>query len=227
MREWRTHDKGDWGPGPWQDEPDKAQWVDEDTGMDCLLVRNRSGALCGYVAVPEGHPLYRVGYNDCTKGDECDEDGCWDHSPDGMVEVHGGLTFSDSCHEPSEEEWLQVEQNAESPKLLAEVERYPNGDAARRLESLREQAGLTLEDWREYQQARRICHVPEPGRPDDVWWFGFDCAHAWDFSPGMAAYWRRTGRPEFAHRGYDEVYRTAEYVKAECGRLAAQLKQLS
>jgi hypothetical protein len=32
-----------------------------------------------------------------------------------------------------------------------------------------------------------ICHVPGPGEPDDVWWFGFDCGHAWDYCPAMEA----------------------------------------
>lgn len=32
-----------------------------------------------------------------------------------------------------------------------------------------------------------VCHVPEPGRPDEVWWLGFDCGHAFDLSPTMAA----------------------------------------
>lgn len=28
-----------------------------------------------------------------------------------------------------------------------------------------------------------VCHVPEPGEPDDVWWLGFHCAHGWDYAP--------------------------------------------
>lgn len=32
---------------------------------------------------------------------------------------------------------------------------------------------------------RGICHVPEPGEPDNLWWLGFDCAHAGDLSPDM------------------------------------------
>jgi len=27
-----------------------------------------------------------------------------------------------------------------------------------------------------------ICHIPEKGMPDDVWWLGFDTAHCGDFS---------------------------------------------
>lgn len=66
-------------PGPWDDEPDKAQWVDEATGLPCLIVRNRLGALCGYVGVSAGHPFFEKGYDDVP------------------VDVHGGLTFSGKC----------------------------------------------------------------------------------------------------------------------------------
>ena len=38
-----------------------------------------------------------------------------------------------------------------------------------------------------------ICHVPEPGRPHDVWWLGFDCAHAMDRMPGMEFDERKMG----------------------------------
>lgn len=55
-----------------------------------------------------------------------------------------------------------------------------------------------------------ICHVPEAGQPDHVWWLGFDCAHAFDQAPGM----------RFA---IDDEYRDIEYVKAECAKLAQQL----
>lgn len=47
-------------PGPWADEPDKAQWVDEATGLDCLALRGPGGAWCGYAGVPPGHPWYGV-----------------------------------------------------------------------------------------------------------------------------------------------------------------------
>lgn len=58
MKTWTRDDKSGWGDGPWQSEPDKGQWVDPDTGLDCLIVRNYHGALCGYVGVPEHHPLF-------------------------------------------------------------------------------------------------------------------------------------------------------------------------
>jgi hypothetical protein len=83
--EYRTQDKSQWGTGEWQDEPDKKQWQDEETGYPCLVVRNQLGALCGYVGVPSGHPHFGQDYD----------------KPD--VEVHGGLTFADAC-QPSNDE---------------------------------------------------------------------------------------------------------------------------
>lgn len=79
-----TADKSSWGAGPWQDEPDKKQWLDATTGLPCLIVRNvhASGVLCGYVGVPRGHPYYEKDYSD---------------TPD--LDVHGGLTYADKCQE--------------------------------------------------------------------------------------------------------------------------------
>lgn len=81
--EYRFVDKSDWGPGPWQDEPDKRQWLDPATGLPCLIVRNQMGSLCGYVGVSKEHPAYRKDYEDV----ELDYD------------VHGDLSFAGSCHD--------------------------------------------------------------------------------------------------------------------------------
>jgi hypothetical protein len=68
------------------------------------------------------------------------------------------------------------------------------------------------------REGSAICHVPLPGEPDHAWWFGFDCAHAYDLAPGLAA---------FSHGPRDwEVYRTIAWVTDEVGRLAAQLHEL-
>jgi hypothetical protein len=76
----RYVDKANWPPGPWQREPDKRQWLDEATGLPCLIVRHdHSGHLCGYVGVSPGHPWYE-------KTDEAVE-----------ARVHGGLTFCGKC----------------------------------------------------------------------------------------------------------------------------------
>lgn len=139
--------------GPWMSEPDKVHWIDPATDLDCLAVRNHFGAWCGYVGLPPGHPHHGAGYE----------------TPE--VEVHGGLTFADSCRESDEGE------------------------------------------------GHGICHVPLPGRPHDVWWLGFDCAHAFDLTPYNASDpWYRE---QSWHR--DDVYRDLDYVKAECASLAKQL----
>ena len=77
MQEWTTVDKSEWPRGQWDNEPDKAQWID--SGLDCLIVRGPVGALCGYVGVPETHPAFGQGYDEQDLG------------------VHGGLTFSGEC----------------------------------------------------------------------------------------------------------------------------------
>lgn len=145
MQTWNLDDKSEWGPGPWQDEPDKAVWVDEATGLDCMIHRSRGGALCGYVGVADHHPAFGKHYSDVD------------------VVVHGGLTYADKCNEDD-----------------------PEG----------------------------ICHVPAPGRPHDVWWFGFDCAHGRDVLPQM--------NDTVGLRRY-QTYRDFGYVKKEVESLAQQL----
>lgn len=188
--EYRYADRAGWKSGEWDNEPDKIQWPDEATGLPCLIVRGPSGALCGYVGVAEGHPFYKKDYSDCTldtakpkgktEGDDkygewttnrsrnrlvCGEAWC-DHQPQSMLEVHGGITFSDSCHES------------------------PDG--------------------------RGICHKPSPGEPEHVWWFGFDCAHAWDVCPGR----------DYSFDSYDSSYRNVDYVRGQCRDLAKQLDEI-
>lgn len=69
--------------------------------------------------------------------------------------------------------------------------------------------GLTYSD----KCSGRICHIPKPGMPDDVWWFGFDCAHAGDLCPASA----------YVMPG--DIYRNVEYVRSQTESLAEQLAQ--
>lgn len=153
-RVWATVDKSRWGPGPWQDEPDKAHWVDTETDLDCLVVRGPMSAWCGYVGLPPGHRLHGRRYDDDELLD---------------VSVHGGLTFADRC-----------------------MEGLPAGEG--------------------------VCHVPLPGRPDDVWWLGFDCGHYTDVVPAMVS------RMPSGLRNPHATYRTLDYVRRETTRLAEQLR---
>jgi hypothetical protein len=71
-------DRTGWGPGPWDNEPDRAEWKTS-AGLPALIVRSRLGNLCGYVAVPPGHVAHGVHYNRVD------------------VSVHGELTYSNEC----------------------------------------------------------------------------------------------------------------------------------
>ena len=155
VEEYRTVDKSKWGDGAWNDEPDKAVWVDAETNLDCMIVRNRLGALCGYVGVPEGHPAHGV---------DCDNVRI---SENEWPDVHGGLTFAAACHE---------------------------GD----------------------DPSQFICHIPQAGRPDKVWWFGFDCAHSGDLCPSMK---------EYGFSDHDS-YKDFPYVIRDVESLAKQLSDV-
>jgi len=167
VQEWRQGKTDELPDGPWKAEPDKVQWINPTTDLDCLIVRGPSGALCGYVGVPPQHPWHGQGYSECRTAD-CGEVWCSEHSPECRVAVHGGLTYSRGCDEEN-----------------------PEG----------------------------ICHIPAPGRPADVWWFGFDCSHAWDISPERLQY-------GFSLHG-DETYRDIVYVKGEVASLAEQIAAVS
>ena len=59
--------------------------------------------------------------------------------------------------------------------------------------------------------AGKICHRSEGD--DKVWWFGFDCGHAWDLSPLDS--WGRSG-----------AYRDINYVREQTKLLAEQLAKI-
>lgn len=104
-KEWTFIDKSSWPAGPWNSEPDKAQWTDEATGLDCLVVRNDFGALCGYAGVTDGHPLFEVFYGACPVGCDVERWEC-PHKPESVLDAHGGITFSGSCQEDDKEQGI-------------------------------------------------------------------------------------------------------------------------
>ena len=62
----------------WETEPDQDQWLDKETGLPCLILRNGIGALCGYVGISSDHPFYLFHYDNISIEEH----------------PHGGLTFS-------------------------------------------------------------------------------------------------------------------------------------
>jgi hypothetical protein len=140
----RCKDRAGWGPGPWDNEPDRVEF--RHAGLACLLHRGGGGAWCGYVGLPPGHPAHGKGYGDALLYG---------------VSAHGGLTYAAPC-------------------------------------------------------AHHVCHVPKPGEPDDLWWLGFDCAHAMDRLPGHL-------ESGFVGLGGGDHYWTVEDVTRETKALAEQL----
>lgn len=107
----RLMNKGAWGPGPWQSEPDRLAFECE--GFQCFIKRvDQTGHLCGYVAVPPSHPWHGKalkarmpvadrGAVEVHSGPiqtfleaAHEDDGCV--SLDVLVQVHGGLTYAEN-----------------------------------------------------------------------------------------------------------------------------------
>lgn len=81
--------------------------------------------------------------------------------------------------------------------------------------------GLTFSDFcQEDAETTGICHIPQPGEPERVWWLGMDMAHFMDLIPSMSKRYPHE-RPEAM-----ETYRDLPYVLAECKSLARQLKSM-
>jgi hypothetical protein len=71
------------GSGPWDDEPDRIEWLDPTTGLPCLMKRGPMGQWNGYVGVFPKHPWHGRDYGDVEE----------------LVDVHGGLTYAGSWYE--------------------------------------------------------------------------------------------------------------------------------
>lgn len=92
--------------------------------------------------------------------------------------------------------------------------------------SLEVHGGITFGDHcQEGPPEQTVCHIPDPGEPEHLWWLGFDCHHARDYSPNDKVY--------EAERGYlftigpDQSYKPLGFVKGECALLAAQVATAS
>ena len=68
-------------------------------------------------------------------------------------------------------------------------------------------------------EERFVYHVPEPGEPDNIWWFGFDCVHLYDYKPKPTKY-------QSLFEVEEGAYRDIDYVKWEIRNLAQQLKAI-
>jgi hypothetical protein len=78
--------------------------------------------------------------------------------------------------------------------------------------------GLTDEDFTGVHVHGGLTYA---GTEDDgIHWFGFDCAHAGDLSPGILIHLLESRISGYVDYLRDEEYRTWDYVKAEVERMA-------
>lgn len=74
-----------------------------------------------------------------------------------------------------------------------------------------------------------LCHIPEPGEPDAVWWIGFDCGHMFDVQPAFIKLLERMEIPGLTKElgakigFFGGTYRDFAYARSETEKLAAQL----
>lgn len=81
-----------WSDGPWVEEQDYATWMQD--GFHCAIRRTPiTGALCGYVAVPLGHPWYGASVRSWFANAVGDEP----KHPLANVDVRGGVTYAAQC----------------------------------------------------------------------------------------------------------------------------------
>lgn len=71
------------GDGPWNNEADKVAWIDEETGLGCIMLRQKDGTISGYAGVGPDHPLFGFKVDAIPIGIACT--------------VHGNVTYSAAC----------------------------------------------------------------------------------------------------------------------------------
>lgn len=155
------YDKSEWPDGPWINEPDLVKWVDQATGLRCLIRRRPEGNLNGYVGVLPDHPFYRVtAYTKLHDDPELKLD----------LKVHGGVTYDGKFEDICPHTWwfgfdthhyndkipfsvlYQIElDDDQSFSLPAESSIFPSNQVYRDLEYVRDE--VTSLAWQIYQIA--------------------------------------------------------------------------
>ncbi len=196
------YDKSKWGGDQWKGEPDRKEWRDEATGMPCLALRNMMGAWCGYVGVAPTHPAHGLHYDGAPDDKaEAYSEAAQKRMKIAMQLTRGGADFSDAMTKA----WEGMPDRPEPT------------EAGAALPSMKVHGGLTY-------AGKNDTYIGTESTPD-FWWFGFDTAHAYDFTPGLAGsivsadYRRRTER--------EDTYRDLAYVEKECASLAEQLHAMT
>lgn len=162
----------------------------EHKGYKCVVVLQSMAHRCGYVGIPDTHPLYGESCGNYLDIKKEDIEG---REISGVFQLLGAIL--DDCDKVKIDAYFQCH------------------------------GGIT------YSGGGKWSHYPIDS---DLWWFGFDCAHAGDGKDLQLAYEKFPNERERISKMIelekkfpilDDVVRTEEYVAAECKRLAEQLKE--
>lgn len=158
--------------------------------------------LCGYLAVPEGHPWYGKHYGDIG------------------ADVHGGLTYSEASYfgNKHRKEYLMMQIT----NMLASEEVVLDKDLV----------FPSLKPFASFYERELAEEMEMAGRWNDypveihvrVWWVGFDCGHFFDVVPGREEIEREYGWESQGFPG--ATYKDRDYVYNELVSLARQAEEV-
>lgn len=84
-----------------------------------------------------------------------------------------------------------------------------------------------------YPEGHGVCHIPDKGEDDNLWWLGFDCSHSRDFVPyydllhnELFARMSSGGEDPLSSLFGKKTYRDLKYVQMEVASMAKQMKAL-
>lgn len=174
-------DVSQWPPGVWSVERSSFAWVDSRTKLQCAMIRHHLGHWCGYVAVPEGHPLHGKKYQEHIQ------------LPMSYLNVAMQRTTS-------------IDDVGVMNMFITAMSENP---------AVGEDGYIDLPLILPAHQGITYTEADEQGR----WWFGFDCAHAGDFLPGVSK-WLSSAITK------DWVYRDQDYVQGIVTRLAWAIEEI-
>lgn len=79
---------------PWKLEANYANWIDSDTGYNCIIFREEHDALCAFVCIERPHPFYgRNTKGKSGKNTPIAKDESAALASFRAIEVHGGISY--------------------------------------------------------------------------------------------------------------------------------------